>query len=344
MFKEPAFLWFLLAIMIWAVLLVRVLVADVRKRRSVLACSAMIHRIVGHPPTKRPVLKWFLTIAGLFLLGLALARPQGEAFEEAIMGKALDLVVALDGSESMLAPDVDGNSRLEVAKALITHLLNGLRQDRLGLIVFAGDTMVQCPVTLDKNAFLTFLERVDPSLLTKQGTTLAGAIETSLDRFDFTASQSRVIVLVSDGEDQDKERIDRAIKEAKRKGVSVFTVGIGSRQGSYIPVGRDVWGQISYKTWRGERVVTKLDDTTLKKIAKETGAKYFRASDIESAKQVAAALEGLKRIAIVGGTQLISREIYFVPLLLGFLFLLVEWMISERIPYERAKDHWLKRI
>ncbi|NLI79876.1 MAG: VWA domain-containing protein [Candidatus Riflebacteria bacterium] len=344
MFREPHTLWLLVLALGWAVLLIGVLVSDLRRRRAAFASAPMLGRIAGHQPTRRPLIKWVLIVTALLLFGLALARPQGDVVEEAVLGQALDLVVALDVSQSMLAPDVEGNNRLHVARFLVAKMLEGLRQDRLGLIAFAGDTMVQCPLTLDKNAFLTFLERVDPSLLTKQGTNLAGAIETALDRFDFTASQSRVIVLISDGEDQDKARLDRAVAEAKRKQVPVFTVGIGSKEGSYLPVGRDVWGTIQYKTWRGERVVTRLDDTLLKKIARETGAKYFRASDVSTANEVAAGLGGIKRIAIAGGTRLTTRELYAMPLLAGFLLLLLEWMISERIPYAREKDHWLKRI
>ncbi|RCK80420.1 MAG: BatB [Candidatus Ozemobacter sibiricus] len=344
MFREPWVLGLLAFTLVWAILLVRVMMLDLRRRRAAFAAAPMLHRITGHQPTRRPVVKWGLMLLALACFGLALARPQGGFVEETVIGQALDLVVALDVSQSMLAPDVSGNTRLDVAKALVAHLVNYLKQDRLGLVVFAGDTMVQSPLSLDKNAFLTFLERTDPSLLTKQGTNLAAAIETSLDRFDFTASQARVILLISDGEDHDKERLDRAIAEAKRKRVPVHTIGIGSKEGSYLPVGRDVWGRVIYKTWQGERVVTRLDDRMLRRIAQETGGRFFRASDMATAREVAAGLEALPRAAIAGGSQLTTRELFSWPLLAGFLLLLLEWMISERIPYEREKDHWLKRI
>ncbi len=344
MFKEPWVLGLLAFTLGWAFLLVWVMVNDLRRRRAAFAVAPMMARIAGHQPTRRPVAKWALMLLALVCFGLALARPQGGFVEEAVLGQALDLVVALDVSQSMLAPDVSNNTRLAVAKALVAHLVNYLKQDRLALVVFAGDTMVQSPLSLDKNAFLTFLERTDPSLLTKQGTNLGGAIETSLDRFDYTASQSRVILLISDGEDQDKERLERALAEAKRKRVPIHTVGIGSKEGSYLPVGRDVWGRVIYKTWQGERVRTKLDDRVLKRIAQETGGRFARASDIATAREVAAGLEDLPRATIAGGRQVAPRELFSLPLLAGFLILLLEWMISERIPYEREKDHWLKRI
>ncbi len=344
MFREPQNLLLLLVTGVWVTLLVRSFLDDLARKRLLFSSRPMFERIVGHKPTRRPFIKAVMAVVALLLLGIAIARPVGDQTEENVFGQGLDLVVGLDVSQSMKAPDIEGNPRLEVAKALVTRLMYGLRQDRVGLVVFAGDTMVQCPLTLDKNAFLTYLERVDSGLLTKQGTNLAQAIETCIDRFDFTASQSKVIVLISDGEDQNKDRLDRAIQEAKRKGIPIFTLGIGSREGGYIPEGRDMWGEYRYKTFKGERVVTKLDDKVLRKIAKETGAKYFRASDIASAKEVAVSLEGLKRVSIKAGTQMITRELFFLPVLAAFLILLIEWMISERIPYEREKDHWLKRI
>jgi Ca-activated chloride channel family protein len=99
-----------------------------------------------------------------------------------------------------------------------------------------------------------------------------------------------------------------------------------------------------YKKHQGKLVVTKLEDKTLKEIAQNTGASYFRASDISSARQVVQELDGLKRVSMSGGTRQIKSELYYLPVLCAFLLLLLEWMISERIPYEREKDHWLKRI
>jgi len=304
----------------------------------------MISRLATHEPTRRPVSKWLMMILAFALIGIALARPTGGTSEEQVSGQGMDVVVAIDVSASMKAPDIDGNTRLDVAKALIERLLNALRNDRVGLVAFAGDTMVQCPLTPDKGAFLTFLERVDPAMLTVQGTNLAAAIETSLDRFDYTASRTRVIVLVSDGEDLDPERVTKAVSDAGRRGVPLYTVGIGSAEGSYLPAGRDVWGRVTYKTFKGERVVTKLDDAMLRTIGRNSHGAYFRAKDVASAKKVAEALEALPRTAIHQGSQIVTNELFQWPALLAFLLLLIEWMVSERIPYERAKDHWLKRL
>ena len=344
MFKSYESLIVLLAAILWLALLWRHAAAKLQKKRNEFASNEMLKRIAGHQPTKRPVVKWVMTILALIFLGLGLMRPLGGITEEEVFGSGFDLVIALDISKSMNAHDIDGNSRLDVAKAMIAKMLGGLRDDRIGLIVFAGETMVQSPLSRDKNTFLTFLERVNPNLLAKQGTNLAGAIETAIDRFDMNASQSRAILLLSDGEDQDRDRLDKVIDEAKKKRIPVFTVGIGSEKGGYIPEGQTWFGEVIYKRHQGKLVVTKLEDGVLKKIANETNAGYFRASNIASARDVVAGLGSLKRTAISGGTRQVRHELYWLPVLLGFLILLSEWMVSERIPYSREKDHWLKRI
>lgn len=344
MFKAPDNFILLAIVVVWLILLWKRSASDLKRKRELFVSSKMFSRIVNHKPTKRPVYKWLMICVAMILIALGLMRPLGGTEEIDVMGRGLDLVVALDVSKSMRATDIGGNSRLDVAKALLVRLMNGLRNDRVGLVAFAGETMVQCPLSNDKNAFLTFLERVDPSLLTKQGTNLSGAIETAIDRFDMTASQSKVIVLVSDGEDKNLDKIKKDIDEAKKKNIKIFTVGIGSKEGGYIPERQNIWGDIVYKRFHNKLVKTKLNDKVLKQIAKGTGARYFRASDITSARSVAKSLNGLKRVAITSGKREITSELYFIPVLLAFLLLLFEWMVSERIPYEREKDHWLKRI
>jgi Ca-activated chloride channel family protein len=344
MFKYSENIIILLAVALWLAVLWRHASKALLKKRTAFASKLMLSRIAGHKSTRRPVYKWILIVVAVFLISLGLMRPQGGMTEEEIFGKGLDLVIALDISKSMKARDIEGNSRLDVAKAILARMMNGLRDDRVGLVVFAGETMIQSPLSRDKNTFLTFLERVNPSLLAKQGTNLSSAIETSIDRFDMNASQTKVILLFSDGEDQNKERLQRAIDEAGKKNIPIFTVGLGSEKGGYIPEGRTWFGETVYKTFKGKRVVTKLKDDVLKKIAAQTNAEYMRASDISSAREVVSKLNQLDRIAVSGGSRQIRVELFWLPVLFAFFLLLLEWMISERIPYEREKDHWLKRI
>ena len=344
-FKNSDNLLFFILTAVWVAVLAEYSIKRLQNRRKAFATNEMLSRITSHKPTKRPLIKWIMVIIAFSLICVSLLRPLGETYEEEVNGSGLDLVVALDISKSMNACDIDGNSRLGVAKALLRNMLNGLKDDRIGLVVFAGETMVQSPLSYDKNAFLTFLDRVNPALLSEQGTNLGGAIQTSIDRFSTTASQTKVIVLISDGEDPDSSHINSAIQEAAKKNIQIFTVGIGSNEGGYIPESQDFWGRVTYKRLpNGKPVVSKISEKPLKEIAAKTKAEYFRASDIRTAKNVIGGLNKIKRVAVKGGTRLMRKELYWIPLFIAFFLLLFEWMISERIPYSREQDHWLKRI
>lgn len=344
MFQDISILLLLPIVIIWFILLIKHTYSDIAKRRITFASIDMLNRITNHRPTKRPIAKWVLFLFGLILIIVGLARPVGLPYEEVVEGPSLDIVFALDISKSMLANDINGNRRIDVAKAIIKHVVSFLKHDRVGLVVFSGETMVQSPLTIDKATFLSFLDRVDPSLLTKQGTNIAQAIETSLARFDYLASQSRVIVLFSDGEDHNKSKLQKIINEANKRNVSIITVGIGTEKGGYIPIGHNIWGEPVYLTYKGKRVITRLEEKTLKMIANETGGKYLKANSIENASEIAKYLENLPRLGYIRTTQPVSNELFHIPLLISFIILLFEWIISERIPYEREKDHWLKRI
>ena len=344
-FKSTENIYLLLLTAIWIVALASHVVKKLKKRREAFASSVMLNRITSHKPTRRPIIKWTMIGLALFFIGIAILRPLGESYEEEINGTGMDLIVALDISKSMKACDIDGNSRLEVAKVILRNMVNGLKEDRVGLVVFAGETMVQSPLSHDKNAFLTFLDRVNPELLSEQGTNLGGAIQTSIDRFSTTASQTKVIVLLSDGEDPDSKHVEAAMSEAEKKGIKIFTVGIGSENGGYIPEGQTWFGETIYKRLpNGQPVISKIAEEPLKLIAERTKAEYYRASDVSTANKVIKGLNQIKRVAVSGGKRIMRKELYWIPLLFAFFMLLLEWMISERIPYSREQDHWLKRI
>ncbi len=344
-FKSTENIYLLLLTAIWIIALASHVVKKLQKRREAFASSVMLNRITSHKPTRRPIIKWAMIGLALFFMGIAILRPLGESYEEEINGTGMDLIVALDISKSMKACDIDGNSRLEVAKVLLRNMVNGLKEDRVGLVVFAGETMVQSPLSHDKNAFLTFLDRVNPELLSEQGTNLGGAIQTSIDRFNTTASQTKVIVLLSDGEDPDSKHVEAAMSEAEKKGIKIFTVGIGSENGGYIPEGQTWFGETIYKRLpNGQPVISKIAEEPLKLIAERTKAEYYRASNVSTANKVIKGLNQIKRVAVSGGKRIMRQELYWIPLLIAFFLLLLEWMISERIPYSREQDHWLKRI
>ena len=174
-------------------------------------------------------------MAALTLILIALADPQVGTRMETVKREGIDLVVALDVSNSMLAKDV-APSRLEKAKHEMRTLLNMLQGDRVALVAFAGKAVVECPMTMDYGAAEIFLDVLEPNIISRPGTSLAAAIRTSLSAFGEDSHAGKAIVLITDGENHDND-VMTAAKEAKEKGVIIHTVGIGSSQGVPIPVG-----------------------------------------------------------------------------------------------------------
>ena len=324
-------------IFILAVLLYIQSQRKMRKRRELFAEASMFQKVVSHDPTKRPLYKNILIIFSILCLIFTLARPQGSSYEDTVRGEGFDLIVALDVSKSMYAKDVAGMNRLEVAKIIIKSMIAGLKEDRVGLVVFAGETMIQSPLTYDKNSFLTFLDRASPALLTLQGSDLSGALTASIDRFEKDDERSKVIILLSDGEDSNSKALDAAIKEATEKDIHIITVGIGSEEGAYIPESTDWFGYVKYLKHKGKNVVTKLDETSLKKIAEAGGGDYYRAKDEDTAIAVIKALNQVERSLVENVKVLRRRELYCWPLLLAFVILAVEWLISDR-PFLSAQS------
>jgi Ca-activated chloride channel family protein len=218
------------------------------------------------------VVKFLTLLAGVSLLLAAFLRPRWGFHWEEIKRKGVDLMVAVDVSESMLAEDIQPN-RLERAKREITDLVSMLRGDRIGLIAFAGAAFMECPLTLDYGAFKIFLDYLDTELIPVQGTAIGEAIRTALTSFPADRRASRALILITDGEDHPGEAV-KAAQAAKEQGVKIFTIGIGSKEGAPIPLRGDKGG---FKQDRkGQVVMSKLKETTLQKIALTTGGSYVR--------------------------------------------------------------------
>ena len=217
-------------------------------------------------------IKAFLILAGITLGICALTRPQWGFHWEDIKRVGVDLVVAIDVSESMMAEDVKP-SRLERAKREVYDLIQMMEGDRIGLVAFAGTSFVQCPLTLDYGACKMFLDYIEPDLIPVPGTALADAIRTAIKSFNTKERKSRVLMLITDGEDHEGEPLEAA-EEAKKEGIKIFTIGVGQEGGAPIPL-RDGSGGFK-KDKRGDMIITHLDEATLQKIALETGGSYVR--------------------------------------------------------------------
>jgi len=303
-----------------------------RKRDKMLALfcgKELVGELVPDFKKGRRLIKALLIMLGIMLGIIALTRPQWGFHWEEIKRVGVDVMVAIDVSESMLAEDVKPN-RLERAKREVIDLIEMLEGDRIGLIAFAGTSFVQCPLTLDYGACKMFLDYIDTDLIPVPGTAIAEVIRTSLKSFSKRERKSKALILITDGEDHEGEPIDAA-KEAKKEGIKIFTIGVGREGGAPIPL-KDGSGGFK-KDRKGDMVITHLDEITLQKIALETGGSYVRSvtgdMDLDKIYQ-----EGIKQH--VEQKQLKStrkrrwEERFQWFIFFALLFVSVEFFVSER--------------
>ena len=337
-FGSPEYFWFFtllpvfIAFFIWAY----------QYKRSALAKFASLRLIKKLSPetgVNRQVLKWIMFSVFFFFLVWALVRPQFGIITQKMERKGVDVIVALDISQSMLAEDITP-SRIERAKHEISKFIGLLKGDRIGLIVFAGESFVQCPLTLDYGAAKMYLDVVKTNWIQLQGTALADAIRQSLKAFRTKSKKHKVLVLITDGEDHEGEALDAA-RDAAKEGVKIYTIGIGSESGVPIPLKKS-GGNIVYKKDKGGNLVmTRLNSIILEKIAHEGNGKFFHSGtnlDLTLIYNEIAKMEkkdlGMNRLAVY-------EERYQIFLLIALFFLLIEFIIPERI---KQKEAWRGRF
>lgn len=217
-----------------------------------------------------------LVTVGFIFMVMALMRPQWGFKWQEVKKMGLDIVVALDVSNSMLAEDIKPN-RIERSKMAIKDLVRKLKGDRIGLIAFSGTAFLQCPLTLDYNGFLLALDDVDAVTIPIGGTSISNAIYKAIETFEETAGDEKILIIVSDGEDHEGG-IESVIAQAKSKKVRIFCLGIGSPDGELIPIPGERGKQGFLKDAEGNVVRTRLNEPMLQKISMETGGMYVRAT------------------------------------------------------------------
>ena len=274
--------------------------------------------------------KAILTVLALAFATLALARLQFGSHLEEVKREGLDIMVALDLSNSMLAQDMKP-SRLEKAKQEIRGIIDRLGGDRIGLVAFAGEAFIQCPLTLDYAAAEMLLAVMDQNTVSVQGTSIAEAIIAARRAYDEREKKHKVLLLLTDGEDHGGKAVDAA-REARRDGLRIYTVGIGNPAGEPIPVLDRQGNRVGFKKDEaGEVIVSRLDEVTLQKIALETGGKYYHATAGEmELDKIFDEISSLEKKELEG--SLITRydDSYQWPLLIAILLLVLEFFVSER--------------
>ena len=260
-FADPNFLY-LLIILPFVVALY--LYSNYRRRQNIRKYGdpTLLKQLMPTISKYRPDIKFWLIFAALTLVILMLARPQFGSKMETVKRSGVEAVIALDISNSMLAEDVTP-SRLDKAKKLISRLVDTFNNDKVGLIVFAGDAFTQLPITSDYVSAKMFLETINPSLITTQGTDIGAAIRLAMKSFTPQEGVGRAIIVITDGENHEGGAVEAA-KEAAEKGMQVFVLGIGSPDGSPIPSER---GSNDYRRDKdGNVIVTRLNEQMCQEI------------------------------------------------------------------------------
>jgi Ca-activated chloride channel family protein len=273
--------------------------------------------------------KFTIVVLALILIIFALANPQVGSKIEEVKQVGIDVYILLDVSLSMTAEDIKP-SRLEKAKHQIAKLIQRLRGDRIGLIVFSGQAYVQFPLTTDYSAANLFLNAVDVSSVPQPGTAIEPAIKLALGSFKQDTETKKAIIIITDGEDHEG-KINEIVEEAAGDGVQTYTIGLGSPTGVPIPIYNNSGVQVGYKKDRsGNVVLTKLDEATLQEIASVGNGKYYRASNTEDELELIyndlAQLEQTE----FGSTRITEYEDrYYYLLFPAIILLLVEFFISN---------------
>lgn len=287
--------------------------------------QTVLKLIPGHS-FKRLWIKFTIATVAYSLIIFSLAGPQVGAKLTEVKRKGMEMIIALDVSNSMLAQDIKP-SRIERAKQAISQLIDRFSNDRIGLIVFAGDAYIQLPVTNDYASAKLFLSSINPGMVPKQGTAIGRAIELAANSFSPNSSTGKVIVVISDGENHSDDPLEAA-KMAADNGISIYSIGIGSPQGAPIPLGNN---QEFLKDADGKVVITRLDEETLTKIAVTANGKYVRASNIQfGLLPIYESLKKVDRKVIKDKVYSEYNEQYQYILAIAIILLITELIILDR--------------
>ncbi len=324
-FQEPDYLYLLILI---PILVVFYLYSNYRRRKAIRSFGDpdLMAKLMPDVSKYRPDVKFSIVLIAIALFSVLLARPQFGSKLETVSRTGVEVIIALDISNSMLAEDVRP-SRLEKAKHLISRLVDQLREDKVGLVVFAGDAFTQIPITNDYISAKMFLEVIDPSLLSKQGTAVASAISLATRSFSSQEEVGRAIILITDGENHEGG-VDQAIKKAREKGIQIHALGVGTPEGAPIPIS----GSSDYmKDREGNVVVTRMNEEMCQQIAKEGNGIYVRVDNTNTAQRaISQELEKMTKADIETEVYTEYNEQFQVIAWIIFFLLLAEMLILER--------------
>ena len=308
-----------------------------RKQRQLMEFGdpELMAQLMPDASKSRPIVKFALLIVALTLLIVAAARPQYGQQEKTVKRQGIEVMVALDISNSMLAEDVAPN-RLDRAKQMLSKMIDNMVDDKVGLVVFAGEAFTQLPITCDYVSAKMFLHTISPKLIPTQGTAIGAALHTAIRSFGSQESDAgRAIILITDGENHEDDAI-AAAKQAQELGIQVFVIGIGKPEGSPIPVP----GTNDYiKDRSGQVVVSRLNEEMCQEIAQAGKGAYVRCDNTNTAMR--ALQQELDRIATTDLETTVYadyNEQYQSFVLIALLLLVIDFFILMR------QNHRLSRM
>ena len=333
-FANIEMLWWLITI---PVCVIAYIIITKRKQRQLMEFGdpELMAQLMPDASKSRPIVKFTLLMVALVLLIIAAARPQYGQQEKTVKRQGIEVMVALDISNSMLAEDVAPN-RLDRAKQMLSKMIDNMTDDKVGLVVFAGEAFTQLPITCDYVSAKMFLNTISPKLISTQGTAIGAALQTAIRSFGSQESDAgRAIILITDGENHEDDATAVA-KQAQELGIQVFVIGIGKPEGSPIPVP----GTNDYiKDRSGQVVVSRLNEEMCQEIAQAGKGAYVRCDNTNTAMR--ALQQELERIATTDLETTVYadyNEQYQSFLLIALLLLVIDFFILMR------QNHRLNRM
>ena len=326
-FANPDFLYLLLVL---PVLVILWILNEVRRKKALkrLGDPELVGRLLPEFSAARPWVKFLLQFMAITAVIIILARPQFGSRLEEVRKQGVEVIIALDVSNSMLAQDIQPD-RLTRAKQALTRLIDNLENDRIGLIVFAGDAYTQIPVTTDYISAKMFLSAINPDMVPKQGTAIGAAINLGMRSFTPGVGKSKAMIIITDGENHEDDPVAKA-SEAAAAGIVIHTIGIGSPEGVPVPVIRI--GRRDYlKDRDGNTVITRLDEEILKKIAINAGGNYVRASSSNiGLDAIYGEIKKMKTREMESTMYTDYNEQFQIFAVIALFFLLTDFLIMER--------------
>jgi Ca-activated chloride channel family protein len=308
-----------------------------RKKQREFGDLELVKKLTPEHSVFKPFLKLGVILLALAALILGLVNPKIGTKMETVKREGIDIVFAVDVSKSMLAEDV-APSRLEKSKQLVSQIVNQLGNDRIGIVAYAGSAFPVLPITTDYSVAKMFLQSMSPDMVSSQGTSLDEAIRLSATYFDEKSKTSKLLILISDGEDH-SEGAEAAAEEANKLGMKIITIGIGTEKGATIPLKKNGVVERFQRDNNNQIVITKLNQEGLKAIAKATKGGYvYGGSTKEVLDYVKNALDNIQKTEFEA-TQMADFQSQFQWFIgIAFILLFIDLFLLER------KTNWIKEL